>query len=1169
MHQVAARPLQTQELRKLLLTATRAVPASADLVVRVGSGILDTERALTLTRRFFEEKQPARAIPTNGGEATPVVAPAITGTPKVLTDTTPATPVATVTKEVAELAAKIRPQVSEIFSGTAQCEFMQPGDLRSAVSHLSREDTEQSITNPQSEGVKIMSSNEDHECACSKSDEDISETKKSRNFILISGGPGPFDDRDVEHDASWANYVTPPLLLPKFWQKDEDVFWFVYKPAYEKRWSEDKSSKHIDRKKAVKDVKDKGFKSYVDMIAGRAKKKGWHLKWLSKGSDLWDKLKSFNDPISRVWYWGHARNDLWLTIDHDSSGTAIMPSSDAIIEISAIDTSIASKFQAGDEKRMHRFVGCNTKAFAEAWAKAYSVWAEGIEDKISFISLSKTGGEPCLVGTAKVFFFNTSGTSDTPSSYTSPYKTCADLGFAEVLETDDSVEPESNDEDVPEWESIDESAWDSEYDIEPAREHDVEYIPPAHTSRSGEDVETRSRAAFNSESYQPAAPSFFEIAEASIADRAPRTSQASLLTEIMDHVGYGSALNPLGTGNAISPAAIFDALAPGGMPALRDHFSNIFEIVAAPGESLSGQLGEGSLTNLAMVVTGEMVHSDELAIAGLTAEGNRPGFYVHVIEMGPFPKRTHHQFARRFADEHGRVSYDQMVLRVYPDAFNSGGALIVPARTGRPRFLTECAPSEVWSEEAPDVCKPGEGPPAELPDPTGKGPHPLVRKGTGKKFSRNPTVGDAQQLLNRWLKLTETSLASCDNQSAEALAFIGKGRKSLQKNKQDPLTVDCRFGANTDTATRMFQACKGLARDGDIGPLTWAQLIKLRTKIEKVEVHSSDTDTHKIASVLVGGKDHFCCVKNTGDIVLQATVSPDLQVARDEVVWEADGAVVTSPALGTDPTTMKLSSVDSKKTPIRIKVRGKTVYEAFVWVIWSTAAGTRAGGGITSPAATLEREDGTVTSGVFIEAERFDFSFTITPPEIITDADRPDLSGVNTTPVPGAALTHVVSNSALAAGADKKWDASRQIRAKVLNPKLLPVSGLHNIPGHLWDGQPAASTIPENYPADKALGNDDTTTGDAPTGEDNDPYSDSGTVKGTDQPGIGMPHNTGSNGDTFELRFHFIEILRVNLDTKWYRASDDFLWRMHFKYKRVSGKWIDNGSSQEFDNAGF
>jgi hypothetical protein len=238
-------------------------------------------------------------------------------------------------------------------------------------------------------------------------------------------------------------------------------------------------------------------------------------------------------------------------------------------------------------------------------------------------------------------------------------------------------------------------------------------------------------------------------------------------------------------------------------------------------------------------------------------------------------------------------------------------------------------------------------------------------------------------------------------------------------------------------------------------------------------------------------------------------------------------------------------------------------------VIWSTAAGTRAGGGITSPAATLEREDGTVTSGVFIEAERFDFSFTITPPEIITDADRPDLSGVNTTPVPGAALTHVVSNSALAAGADKKWDASRQIRAKVLNPKLLPVSGLHNIPGHLWDGQPAASTIPENYPADKALGNDDTTTGDAPTGEDNDPYSDSGTVKGTDQPGIGMPHNTGSNGDTFELRFHFIEILRVNLDTKWYRASDDFLWRMHFKYKRVSGKWIDNGSSQEFDNAGF
>ena len=31
--------------------------------------------------------------------------------------------------------------------------------------------------------------------------------------VLISGGTGPYDNRDIEHDQSWANYVTPVLLL--------------------------------------------------------------------------------------------------------------------------------------------------------------------------------------------------------------------------------------------------------------------------------------------------------------------------------------------------------------------------------------------------------------------------------------------------------------------------------------------------------------------------------------------------------------------------------------------------------------------------------------------------------------------------------------------------------------------------------------------------------------------------------------------------------------------------------------------------------------------------------------------------------------------------------------------------------------------------------------------
>ena len=40
-----------------------------------------------------------------------------------------------------------------------------------------------------------------------------------------------------------------------------------------------------------------------------------------------------------------------------------------------------------------------------------------------------------------------------------------------------------------------------------------------------------------------------------------------------------------------------------------------------------------------------------------------------------------------------------------------------------------------------------------------------------------------------------------------------------------------------------------------------------------MSVYSSDTNTYKIASVLEGGKDHFVCVKNTGDIILEAKIT--------------------------------------------------------------------------------------------------------------------------------------------------------------------------------------------------------------------------------------------------------------------------------------------------------
>jgi hypothetical protein len=97
-------------------------------------------------------------------------------------------------------------------------------------------------------------------------------------------------------------------------------------------------------------------------------------------------------------------------------------------------------------------------------------------------------------------------------------------------------------------------------------------------------------------------------------------------------------------------------------------------------------------------------------------------------------------------------------------------------------------------------------------------------------------------------------------------------------------------------------------------------------------------------------------------------------------------------------------------------------------------------------------------------------------------------------------------------------------------------------------------------------GNDDTT--DA-TDEINDPYGNSGKLIAADNPGIGIAHSAGSDNDTYELRLHFREFARLEIAGTWYRISDYFLWKYHIKFKKVAGKWINDGSAITNDNEGF
>ncbi len=141
--------------------------------------------------------------------------------------------------------------------------------------------------------------------------------------------------------------------------------------------------------------------------------------------------------------------------------------------------------------------------------------------------------------------------------------------------------------------------------------------------------------------------------------------------------------------------------------------------------------------------------------------------------------------------------------------------------------LGGAAPS--WAAHS---CRPGEGPPAPLPDPEGRGLHPLVYRGVSRRRSRNPAAGDAQRLLNRFLHQLARGSFPCrsDLSSADRAALARMG-DDLRRRGQYPLTVDCRFGTSTRIATLMFQRCvfpDRRAWDGKIGPRTWAKLELLR-----------------------------------------------------------------------------------------------------------------------------------------------------------------------------------------------------------------------------------------------------------------------------------------------------------------------------------------------------
>jgi hypothetical protein len=292
-----------------------------------------------------------------------------------------------------------------------------------------------------------------------------------------------------------------------------------------------------------------------------------------------------------------------------------------------------------------------------------------------------------------------------------------------------------------------------------------------------------------------------------------------------------------------------------------------------------------------------------------------------------------------------------------------------------------------------------------------------------------------------------------------------------------------------------------------------------------------------------GNRDiiHFVAPKGSGAVTLTATINPDTPTMRERITW--DGA--------TQNAANKLSATVSKLAPlkqeVRIKLAGHTHQELRVWVIWTTIAVTDVAIAYTEPVNVGGGKLGAhITGG-------YRFTHHILPTTVITDPDRPDLGGANATAPPGG--NHPLFGAPLASGANRKWDSSRQIRAKKLNPAGIADADFT---------QPPPVDV-ANYPANDVEGNDDRATGD----EHNDPYSNGGILHGFDSPGVGVAHSAAANGNTFEWRLHFREFTRVELDRTWHRISDFFPWRIHLKFRKTGGKWVNDGTNKATDNSGF
>ena len=264
---------------------------------------------------------------------------------------------------------------------------------------------------------------------------------------------------------------------------------------------------------------------------------------------------------------------------------------------------------------------------------------------------------------------------------------------------------------------------------------------------------------------------------------------------------------------------------------------------------------------------------------------------------------------------------------------------------------------------------------------------------------------------------------------------------------------------------------------------------------------------------------------------------------------------------------------------VKIKVDDHVEREIRVWVVWADGV-TVSNAEENGPTVTLAPDH---TSIRVVAGD----IFTIKPPAIISDPDRPDLSGTNTAAapnVPAADEDVYAKGDDLSQGAVGKWDSSRAIRNKVLNNSTVPV----NDPAYRLPNGQSYLISKLNYPSDALVGNDDPDQqGDYPDPYTKDENGGEGPEKGKiaefDAPVLSLFNAHGKVGETVEMRVHFRGFARLEIGGAWCAISDPTYWRVHYKFKKVAENgtdlngdgnlngevWINDSSSFAKDNQGW